>query len=250
MKIFSFVLASVRMLLFALLTLVVYSSLLFTNLFFKSEKTKLARGIRYRRTIIRGLHIILGTKVTVYGTEPSLSGLIILNHRSYFDPIVILKNILCYPVGKEEVASWPVIGPVCKSTGVIFVKRENKESRKETLNKISTVLENGYSILIAPEGTTHSQDTTIDFRPGSFVKAVTLNIPVHPIAVDYKNKADFWVGNDTFVPHFFRCFGKLHTEIKISYLPPIYGDNVDLLVADTKREIDNELLRFRKEWKN
>jgi len=250
MKIFSFALAFLRMFLFALLTFTVYFSLLFTNLFFKSQKKKLARGIRYRRSIIRGLHIILGTKVTVYGTEPSLSGLIILNHRSYFDPIVILKNILCYPVGKEEVASWPVIGPVCKTTGVIFVKRESKESRKETLNKINTVLENGYSILIAPEGTTHSEDTTIDFRPGSFVKAVTLNIPVHPIAVDYKNKADFWVGNDTFVPHFFRCFGKLRTEIKISYLPPIYGDNVDLLVADTKREIDTELLRFRKDWEN
>ncbi len=238
------------MILFAFLTFTVYTSLLFTNLFFKSESKKLARGIRYRRTIIRGLHIILGTKVTVYGTEPTLSGLIILNHRSYFDPVVILKNILCYPVGKEEVASWPVIGPVCKSTGVIFVKRESKESRKETLNKISTVLKNGYSILIAPEGTTHSEDTTVAFRPGSFVKAVDLNIPVHPIALDYKNKADYWVGDATFVPHFFKCFGKWRTEIKISYLPPIYGTDVDELIADTKKVIDHELLRFRKEWGN
>lgn len=248
MKILSFILASVRMLLFALLTSIVFTSLLFTNLFFKSEEKKLSRGIRYRRTIIRGIHIILGTKIIVYGSEPTLSGLLILNHRSYFDPVVILKNILCFPVGKEEVASWPVIGPVCKSTGVIFVKRERKESRKETLNKISNVLENGYSILIAPEGTTHSEDTTIEFRPGSFVKAVNLNIPVLPIAIDYKNKADFWVGNDTFVPHFFKCFGKWRTEIKISYLSPIYGDDVDSLISDTKKVIDSELIRFRSEW--
>ncbi|VAW21144.1 hypothetical protein MNBD_BACTEROID04-2036, partial [hydrothermal vent metagenome] len=123
MKIFSTFLAIIRLLLFALITLIVYSFLLVTNLFYKKKTLRIERGIIYRRFIIRILHYVLGTKIIVYGNEPKVSGLIVSNHRSYFDPLVILKNVLAYPIAKKEVESWPLIGNVCKTTGVIFVNR-------------------------------------------------------------------------------------------------------------------------------
>ena len=248
MRIFKTLLAVIRLILFALVTISVYSLLLITNLFYKHKDKKIARGIIYRRQIIRVLHVVLGSKITVYGKEPIVSGLIISNHRSYFDPLIILRNILAYPIAKKEVESWPLIGNVCKTTGVIFVHRENKTSRSETLNKISQVLNKGFSILNTPEGTTHIEPTTIKFKPGTFVLAAQLNVPVIPVAVDYKNLEDAWVGDDTFVPHFLRCFGKWRTEIKVSYLAPIYSDNVDELISTSKKQIDSELLRFRREW--
>jgi len=249
MKFFRSILAIVRLLLFLVVTIVVYSALLFTNLFYTGKQKKIARGIVYRRSIIRILLKMLGAKVIVYGKEFTESGLIICNHRSYFDPVVILKNILAYPVGKKEVASWPLIGNVCKTTGVIFVKRNNKESRVKTLNDITNVLKNGYSILNTPEGTTHIEPTTIRFLPGTFNLAAQLGVPVLPVAIDYKNLNDAWIGDDTFIPHFIRCFGKWRTYIKVSYLDPIYGNNVDTLIAESKKVIDAEMLRFRSEWK-
>ena len=248
MSIFKTLLAVIRLILFALVTISVYSLLLITNLFYKHKDKKIERGIIYRQQIIRILHVVLGSKITVYGKEPIVSGLIISNHRSYFDPLIILRNILAYPIAKKEVESWPLIGNVCKTTGVIFVHRENKTSRSETLNKISQVLNKGFSILNTPEGTTHIEPTTIKFKPGAFVLAAQLNVPVIPVAVDYKNLEDAWVGDDTFVPHFLRCFGKWRTEIKVSYLAPIYSDNVDELISTSKKQIDSELLRFRREW--
>jgi 1-acyl-sn-glycerol-3-phosphate acyltransferase len=147
------------------------------------------------------------------------------------------------------VESWPLIGSVAKTTGVIFVNRENKESRKETLKKMKDVLEKGYSVLIAPEGTTHIEPTTIDFRPGAFVLATQLDVPIIPIAIDYKLLSDAWVGDDTFLPHFIRCFGKWKTEIKVSYLEPIpISDKVEELITLSKKCIDDEMLRFRKDW--
>ncbi|NOR29196.1 MAG: hypothetical protein GQ540_11780 [Lutibacter sp.] len=248
MRIFKTLLAVIRLILFAFVTATVYSLLLITNLFYKHKDKKIARGIIYRRQIIRILHVVLGSKITVYGKEPIISGLIISNHRSYFDPLIILRNILAYPIAKKEVENWPLIGNVCKTTGVIFVHRENKTSRSETLNKVSQVLNKGFSILNTPEGTTHIAPTTIKFKPGAFVLAAQLNIPVIPVAVDYKNLDDSWVGDDTFVPHFLRCFGKWRTEIKVSYLAPIYSGNVDELISTSKKQIDSELLRFRREW--
>jgi len=248
MIVFKILLGFIRLLLFAIVTSTVLGFLLLTNVFYKSESKKIERGIIYRRGIIRTLHYILGSKITVYGKEPKISGLVISNHRTYFDSLVILKNLLAYPIAKKEVASWPLVGAVCKTTGVIFVDRENKDNRVKTRNKVRLVLENGFSILNTPEGTTHIEPTTIDFKPGAFVLAAELGVPVIPIAIDYKNLNDAWIGDDTFLPHFLRCFGKWRTEIKVSYLEPVFSDNVDELISLSKQKIDKELLRFRKEW--
>lgn len=237
-----------RLLLFILVAVFFFCLLLVISVFYKSKERKLERGILLRRFAIRILHPILGSKITVYGKEPIDSGLIVSNHRSYFDPMVILKNNLASPVGKKEVESWPLIGSVTKTTGVIFVNREEKTSRTQTLKEVRLVLENGFSIFIAPEGTTHIKPTTIDFRPGSFVLAAELGVPVMPVAIDYKNIDDAWIGDDTFIPHFLKCFSKWRTEIKVSYLEPIISSNAEELISVSKNQIDQELIRFRKDW--
>lgn len=237
-----------RLLLFILVAVFFFCLLLVISVFYKSKERKLERGILLRRFAIRILHPILGSKITVYGKEPVDSGLIVSNHRSYFDPMVILKNNLASPVGKKEVESWPLIGSVTKTTGVIFVNREEKTSRTQTLKEVRLVLENGFSIFIAPEGTTHIKPTTIDFRPGSFVLAAELRVPVMPVAIDYKNMDDAWIGDDTFIPHFLKCFSKWRTEIKVSYLEPIISSNAEELISVSKNQIDQELIRFRKDW--
>jgi len=248
MIVFRTLLAIIRLILFFLVTLSIYSFILFTNLFYKNKAKKITRSIAIRRIIIRISHYILGSKITVYGKEPTLSGLIISNHRSYFDSLVILKYILAYPIAKREVASWPLIGIVCKTTGVIFIDRENNTDKEKILNDIRSVLENGFSILNTPEGTTHIEPTTIDFKPGAFYLAAQLDKPVIPIAIDYKNLEDAWIGNDTFLPHFLKSFGKWRTEIKLSYLDPVTSNNVDDLISLSKKQIDRELIRFRNDW--
>ena len=248
MAIIGALLAIGRLLLFIIIASIFFCLLLFISLFYQNKEEKLERGILLRRFVIRILHPILGSKITVYGKEPIDSGLIVSNHRSYFDPMVILKNNLASPVGKKEVESWPLIGSVTKTTGVIFVNREEKTSRTQTLKEVRTVLENGLSIFIAPEGTTHIKPTTIDFRPGSFVLAAELGVPVMPVAIDYKNIDDAWIGDDTFIPHFLKCFSKWRTEIKVSYLDPIISSNAEELISVSKNQIDQELIRFRKDW--
>src|SRR4030065_989019 len=94
-----------RLLIFISVALFFFCLLLVISLFYKSKEKKLERGILLRRFAIRLLHPILGSKITVYGKESVASGLVVSNHRSYFDAMVILKNILASPVGKKEVES-------------------------------------------------------------------------------------------------------------------------------------------------
>jgi 1-acyl-sn-glycerol-3-phosphate acyltransferase len=93
-----------------------------------------------------------------------------------------------------------------------FVDRKDPESRQDTSKKIKAALIKGYSVINFPEGTTHILPTTIEFNFGSFAMATKIKAAVIPIAIDYKVKTDAFVDDDTFIPHFIKCFGKRHTE--------------------------------------
>lgn len=227
-----------------------FSILFYLTSFFCSEEINSKRALHLRNFLIRVSNYILGIRTIIYGEKPTIQGLIVANHRSYFDPIVIVNQIHAFPVGKKEVASWPMIGYICKISGVLFVDRKCQKSRQETAENIREVLAKGYSIINFPEGTTDVLPTTVDFNYGSFVMATKIKSAVIPIAIDYKEKTDAFVGDDTFIPHFLKCFGKWTTEIKMTFFPPIYSEDATYLLNTSKKMIDDELIRYRKDWDN
>jgi 1-acyl-sn-glycerol-3-phosphate acyltransferase len=218
--------------------------------FFMSEKAAQKNALYLRDFILKVVNKILGIRAIITGDLPTTSGLIIANHRSYFDPILIVTHMNAFPVGKKEVASWPLIGYLCKISGVIFVERECQNSRDMTCQKIKQTINEGHSVINFPEGTTTTLPTTTTFNFGSFRTATQIKAAIIPVAIDYKILSDAFVGDDTFIPHFLKCFGKRTTEIKITYFPPVFSDDADYLLKTSKDIIDAELIRFRKEWDN
>lgn len=216
--------------------------------FFWTKDKALQKAMLLRNFILKGLNFILGIRPIIYGNKPSSHGLIVANHRSYLDPAIILSQTHTCPVGKKEVASWPIIGYLCRISGVIFVDRKDPKSRQATCDLMGEALNKGYAVINFPEGTTHDLPTTIKFTSGSFAIAAKLKAAVIPVAIDYKVLSDAFIGNDTFIPHFLKCFGKPTTEIKITYFDPIYSDDPVYLLTTSKELIDKEMLRFRKEW--
>ncbi len=246
---FSFLLGILRFILFVIY--VSFFSVLYylISLFFSKEKNS-RNAILLRDFLIRTANLLLGIRIIVYGEKPTVQGLIVANHRSYFDPIAIINKVHAFPVGKKEVESWPLIGYLCKISGVLFVKRSCQQSRQETAESILEILSKGYSVINFPEGTTHTLSTTTEFKQGSFVMATKIKAAVIPVAIDYKEKTDAFVGDDTFVPHFLKCFGKRTTEIKMTFFSPLYSDDSEFLLDTSKDLIDKELLRYRKDWDN
>ncbi len=227
-----------------------FSVLYFLVSLFLSKETNSRNALVLRDFLIRTIIRLLGIRIIVYGEKPTVQGLIVANHRSYFDPIAIVNQVHAFPVGKKEVESWPLIGYLCKISGVLFVNRSCKKSRQETAENILAVLSKGYSIVNFPEGTTHTLPTTAHFNHGSFVMATKIKAAVIPVTIDYKVITDAFVGDDTFVPHFLKCFRKPTTEIKMTFFQPIYSEDSDFLLNTSKDLIDKELIRYRKDWDN
>lgn len=205
-------------------------------------------ALKIRRLWVLRTINLLGIKIEVQGIPPEGTFVFVGNHRSYIDPIVVLRDVKALPVAKAEVASWPLIGYGAKVSGVMYVKRESKRSRADTLDVMKEVLISGYSVLVYPEGTTHTLPHTMEFRQGAFKMASREGLKIVPMAIEYDDMGDAWVGDDTFIPHFIRCFGKKETRVKIAYGKPIEIINPAEGTMQTREWIDHKMLDMRKEF--
>jgi 1-acyl-sn-glycerol-3-phosphate acyltransferase len=183
---------------------------------------KKGAGLQVRRHWLIRISQVMGLRLTIEGQPHKGPGLIVCNHISYIDPIAVLRHIDAQVVAKAEVKDWPLIGYGAHLVGTIFVKREEKTSRQETAGTIRSALESKESILVFPEGTTTAGPGTLPFKPRSFQAAYETGVPVQPVAIFYDSPLVAYIGDDTFLPHFFRVFRMKHITGRLAFGPILY----------------------------
>lgn len=211
------------------------------NFFIKKD---LQYGLKMRQKAANSIIKALNIKLT-FLNEPLIGNyLYVSNHQSYLDPVIIKLWILFQAVAKAEIERWPMIGFGVKQTGTIFVKRESKTSRTETLAGIRVSLRQSIPVLIFPEGTTTDANQTLPFRMGSFKIAAEEKISVIPIALQFRNPSMAFIGKDTFIPHFYHVCYQDEILVKIAFSNPIYDENPEVLMKSSQDEIDRMLKGF------
>jgi len=115
----------------------------------------------------------------------------IINHSSTLDLFIILalklKNVRY--VAKYELLYNPLFFILGKATGQIFIRRQNSEKAVKTLQKAyAPILKNGYSLLIAPEGTRNQTGSLAIFKKGAFRMAMDLKYDIVPIYITGANR--------------------------------------------------------------
>ena len=210
-------------------------------------KKQLAWTLRKRQGIARHLVRFLNIKIHLSGTPVDGNFLFIGNHQSYADPIVAATALAFMPVAKAEVADWPLVGWGARITGILYVKRENKQSRADTRAAIRTALMQGDPVLIYPEGTTTGGIATLPFRVSAFQVAAELGISVVPITINYGRSADKWGGKESFVTHFLKTFGNSKMDVWMDVGTPIADADWEQLLAKTQTVIDAKLMELQGE---
>jgi len=125
--------------------------------------------------------------------DPNQSYIIIGNHTSMMDILVLLK-LIKLPfvfVGKEELSKLPVFGYLYKKSNVT-VDRKSPKSRKEVYNQVQKFIKKGNSIAIYPEGGVPDDPNVIlaPFKNGAFRMAIEHKLPILPILY-FDNKSKF-----------------------------------------------------------
>ncbi len=181
------------------------------------------QAMEMRRRWAARLLRVLGVRVQTVGSVPDRPCLIVANHRSYLDPIVLLRDIHAYPVAKAELARWPIIGRGARSAGIIYLQRERKEAGALALKRIArAVMEEGFSVILFPEGTTSDRPELLPLKRGALRAATRWSLPVVPVAICFEDPRDFWVGEEPFFRHAWRRFQEKEIFVTVHYGIPLY----------------------------
>jgi len=200
-------------------------------------------AMRVRRRWARNLLGGVGVRVENEGVAPDFPCLVVSNHRSYLDPILMLTKVDGYPVAKAELASWPVIGKGAKLAGILYLRREHSGSRVNTLRLMEEKVREGFAVIIFPEGTTSGLPGTLPFKKGVFQLAAKSGIPIIPVALIFDDKKDFWLGKETFLSHAGRRFRERAIGTKVCYGPVLRSSDPDELLAQARNWIETRLLQ-------
>lgn len=187
----------------------------------------------------------LGIKVKRNNLPLHNNFILMPNHRSYLDIFIVAGLVPAAMVGKAELKKWPFGKLGALVTNSILVDRKNSRSLINTMNKIKESVSQGIPVTLFPEGTTHKGPTTKRFKNGSFKIAAEAQIPVIPMAIEFKDKEDAWIDKDTFVGHFFRQMGKPFTHVTVQFSAPVFDPDYKQLQKQTKKQIESMLTEIQ-----
>jgi 1-acyl-sn-glycerol-3-phosphate acyltransferase len=160
------------------------------------------------------------------------------NHRSYLDIFVIAAIIPAAMVSKAEIRKWPLGKIGIKVTNSILVDRSDLKSLIKTMNKLKESVNKGIPVMLFPEGGTYIGPLTKPFKNGSFQIAANVKIPVIPMAIHYADINDAWVGEESFLSHFFRQMVKPVTKVYVRFGTPVLGSEYKFVQSETRNQID------------
>ena len=197
---------------------------------------------RWARRLLRGVGVLIESSGEVID-QPCL---LVCNHRSYLDPIIILAFQDAFPVAKAELANWPLLGKGARLAGILYLRRESANSRASILREIASAIEAGHQVLLFPEGTTSGiVDGLLPFKKGGFRAAAEHRLAVSPVALCFASPEDFWVGEEGFLEHAYRRFQEKTIRVKVHF-GPVYRDaDASVLHDNCKNWIEQRLAAHR-----
>ncbi len=177
---------------------------------------------------------IIGLTIEVRNQPPSPPFLLVSNHLSYVDVLVLAERGDCTFVAKSEIAGWPMFGWLFRMAGTIFIDRKIKRDIPRVIELIGKTLESGLGVILFAEGTSSNGKTVLPFKPALLELAVREELPVHYARVSYAvppgetpvERSVCWWGNMTFHGHLFRLLQVPYFHAKVVYgsEPIIAGD--------------------------
>lgn len=186
-------------------------------------------------TLFMGFHVqkkLANAEKLDFGS-PSI---FIANHISFLDILLTLKlSPKMIIVVKDWVYNSPFFGLLIRYSGYICINEGNVDN----LKKIKERLNEGFSVMIFPEGTRSYSGEIQRFHKGAFMAAKELEVDIQPILITgaelVNPKGDFIIKK-----------GKLTVNVldRIEYSPEYYGRRLGIIsreVADMMREKLQEL---------
>jgi 1-acyl-sn-glycerol-3-phosphate acyltransferase len=206
----------------------------------KGPRTFEQRALWLQNTCTRILRS-LGIRVEVEGAVPA-RGLVVANHLSYLDIVILSAAMPCFFVAKTEIDAWPYFGRAARAGGTIFIDRSSRASAEQVADEIAERLALPVPILFFPEGTS-TDGMMLPFHPRLFEPAIRSGAPVTAASVQYvindgtPERELCWFGDDAFAPHLLKTLKTPGFHARLRFGPPRTYPNRRVAAEETFAEI-------------
>ncbi|WUD84802.1 1-acyl-sn-glycerol-3-phosphate acyltransferase [Streptomyces sp. NBC_00503] len=191
-----------------------------------------------------------GLRITVHGSPGAGGGrLIVANHISWLDIPLVAAVLPCRMLAKSDIRSWPVLGPLSRQAGTLFIERDRIRALPATVDAMARALLAGDRVAVYPEGSTWCGRAQGTFRRAAFQAALDARVPVQPVRIAYvldggdragqqageTAGAPAFVGDDPLTASLWRIARARGVRAEVWLLPRIppgrYPDRRDLAAA-------------------
>jgi 1-acyl-sn-glycerol-3-phosphate acyltransferase len=155
---------------------------------------------------------LLRVECRVYGRLAPNGGnvLVVANHISWLDIVVLDAVCPVRFIAKAELARWPVAGRLARAGGTLFIERARRRDTHRVSGSVTEALRAGDIVAVFPEGTTSAGETTLPFKSSLLQSIVDADGDILPLAIRYRDPrgvrstAPAYVGDDSFMTSFWR----------------------------------------------
>ncbi len=206
-----------------------------------ARKFKLPLAKRIPRFYHKTLCKLIGIRVQLRGEPLPGGGLLLANHSSWLDIIVLSGICPLAFVAKSEVSGWPLFGLLARLQNTIFVRRGEKARTLGDRDAIRARVNSGDRIVIFPEGTSSDGNRVLPFKsallgaaelPLSDAKNDDTRAAVQPVSIGYvanygmpmgrETRPSYaWYGDMDLLPHLWNAFASGPIDVVVEFHEPL-----------------------------
>lgn len=182
------------------------------------------RGTFLLQLLSRAMLRAIGVRVERRGFPASGPCLVVANHVSWLDVLVLTAQVPMVPVAKSEVAGWPLLGPLAARLGTLFIRRGSQRELPATVAELTASLRRGHRVQVFPESTTRCGASLLRFRRAAFQAAVDAAVVIAPAALSYRrvdgsaSDAVAFVGDDDLLAGVWRMLRGGPVSVQVQWL--------------------------------
>jgi len=151
--------------------------------------------------------------------------ILVANHPSAFEDVGIPSLFNIYPLAKDGVRNWFLVGRINEAAGTLFVKRGDPESRRAAVSNMIERVNQGDNIALFPEGGCMGRRIYDSFRTGAFEVSIQTGIPILPVFLHYEAQETFeWREPHTLLNKFWHFMTSQNDQANYYVYDAIYPD--------------------------
>lgn len=184
--------------------------------------------------------------------QPVVNGpaLLVANHISWLDILVIHAARHCRFVSKSDVRDWPLVGMLATGAGTLYIERTSRKDALRMVKDMADAMRNGDVVAIFPEGTTSDGHELLPFHANLIQAALLAQAPVQPMSLQFRDAqtgqtslGPCYIGDDTLIGSMWRTLTSPPILAVVHFGEPEHANGRDRRVW--AHELREQVIRLR-----